>query len=167
MTHSIHRSLRSRYLNRLTLLVTCVALVAAGTAVPAWARPTQPSVEDHQITLAVALLMERRHLTGHEIDDTISERTLKSFIKDLDPLKLFFYQSDIDDFNRSKDQLDEQIKRGDIRFAYEVFARFLARVDERITFAEAELNKPHDFTKDEDMIRDPDAAHFPKTPEEA
>ncbi len=47
--------------------------------------------------------MERDHLTGQRIDDTVSERTLKSFIKDLDPLKLFFYQSDIDEFNRSKD----------------------------------------------------------------
>ncbi len=33
--------------------------------------------------------------------------------------------------------------------------------------AEAELNKPQDFTKDEDMIRDPDKALFAKTPEEA
>ncbi len=111
--------------------------------------------------------MERYHLTGQKIDDTISERTLKSFVKDLDPLKLFFYQSDIDDFNRSKDKLDDEIRRGDISFAYEIFSRFLARVDERITFAEAELNKPHDFNKDEAMIRDPDKAEFPKTPAEA
>jgi carboxyl-terminal processing protease len=167
MTHSTHRSLRTWYLQRLTLLVTCVALVAANGVAPAWGRPTQPSVADHQITVAVALLMERYHLTGQKIDDTISERTLKSFIKDLDPLKLFFYQSDIDDFMRSKDKLDDQIDRGDIRFAYEVFSRFLARVDERITMAEAELNKPHDFNKDEVMIRDPEKAEYPKTAEEA
>ena len=33
--------------------------------------------------------------------------------------------------------------------------------------AQAELGKPHDFTVDEEMIRDPEAATFAKTPEEA
>src|SRR5689334_23705292 len=135
---------------RLTLVLSLLGLVAA----PALARPTQPSTNDRQITLAVAMLMERQHLTGHKIDDQISERTLKSFIKDLDPLKLFFYQSDIDHFSESKDDLDDQIRQGDIRFAYQVFALFLARVDERITMAEAELKKQHDFSVDEEMVRD-------------
>ena len=53
--------------------------------------------------------------------------------------------------------LDDTLKHGDIRFAYDVFARFLARVDERIQMAEAELQKPQDFTIDEEMVREPDA----------
>src|SRR5262245_14740257 len=148
---------------RLTLVLGLAGLAIA----PVVARPTQPSPNDRQITLAVATLMERYHLTGHKVNDEISERTLKSFEKDLDPLKLFFYQSDIDDFARNKDNLDDQIRRGDIRFAYEIFSRFLARVDERITMAEAELKKPHDFDVDEEMIRDPDKATYPRSPEEA
>ncbi len=156
MTHATHRFTRISRLNRFTLAVTAVALLAA-SGQTLFAKPTQPNQVDRQITFAVATLMERDHLTGQRIDDTISERTLKAFIKDLDPLKLFFYQSDVDEFTRNKDKLDEQVKHGDIRFAYDVFARFLARVDERIQMAEAELQKPHDFTKDEEMIREPDA----------
>ena len=106
------------------------------------------------------MLMERDHLTGQRIDATMAERCIKSFIKDLDPLKLFFYQSDVDEFMAKRDQLAELLKRGDIRFAYDVFTRFLARVDERIALAEADLNKPHDFKVDEEMIRDPDAMKF-------
>ena len=113
------------------------------------------------------MLMERDHLTGQRIDATMAERCIKSFIKDLDPLKLFFYQSDVDEFMAKRDQLAELFKRGDIRFAYDVFTRFLARVDERIALAEADLNKPHDFKVDEEMIRDPDAMKFARTPEEA
>ncbi|MFO0788722.1 MAG: carboxy terminal-processing peptidase [Pirellulales bacterium] len=144
-----------------------LAFALAATTTAAWARPTQPSATDRAITLSVAKLMEIQHLTGHRLDDQISERCLKTFVKDLDPLKLFFYQSDIDEFNAKKDHLDEFIKRGDISFAYEVFSRFLARVDERIALAEAELNKPENFDLDEEMVRDPEAATFPKTPEEA
>src|SRR6476660_1446913 len=166
MTRSTHRFSRISQLHRFTLAVTAVALLAAGSQ-PLFAKPTQRNANDRQITFAVATLMERDHLTGQRIDDTVSQRTLKAFIKDLDPLKLFFYETDIEEFNRSKDKLDEQIKHGDIRFAYDVFARFLARVDERIRMAEAELQKPQDFSKDEEMIREPDALKFAKTPEEA
>ncbi len=162
MMQTTHRRFRS--------LVPSLALIAAGllmTTGIAWARPTQPSANDHAITIAVSQLMLRQHLTGQMLDDTISERTLKTFIKDLDPLKLFFYQSDIDEFNRNKDHLDDMLKHGDVSFAYEVFSRFLSRVDERITMAEADLNKPQNFDLDEKMVRDPDAATFAKTPEEA
>lgn len=166
MTHTTHRFTRLSRLSHITLAVAAVALFAASSQ-SLFAKPTQPNANDRQITFAVATLMERDHLTGQRIDDTVSERALKAFIKDLDPLKLFFYQTDVDEFTRNKDKLDEQIKHGDIRFAYDVFARFLARVDERIQMAEAELQKPQDFSKDEEMIREPDALKFARTPEEA
>lgn len=145
------------------LSILGVAIGAASLS----AKPTQPSPIDRQITFAVATLMERTHLSGHLLDDQISERCLDTFIKELDPLKLFFYQSDIDEFKRKNTLLDDAFKRGDIQFAYEVFARFLSRVDERVQLAHAELDKSHDFALDEEMIRDPKAAEFPKTPEEA
>jgi carboxyl-terminal processing protease len=167
MNFSTHRSERvsalSRFLRIGVLGVLGVALGAADVC----ARPTQPSATDRQITFAVATLMEKMHLSTQRLDDQISERCLETFVKELDPLKLFFYQSDIDEFKRNKTLLDDAFKRGDIRFAYDVFARFLARVDERVQVAHAALDQQHDFTVDEEMIRDPKAAEFPKTPEEA
>src|SRR5262245_2554587 len=80
------------------------------------ARPTEPSATDRQITLAVSMLMEQWHLSRGQLGDTISQRCLDTFIKELDPLKLFFYQSDIDEFTRNKDRLDDLFRRGDIRF---------------------------------------------------
>lgn len=175
MTHTTPRSSRFSRMQRIFLALGLVGLIAAGRTSYVLARPTQPSATDRGITVAVATLMEREHLTGQLIDDKISERTLKSFIKDLDPLKLFFYKSDVDEFFRSKFSLDDQIKQhGDIRFAYQVFNRFLARVDERIAIAEEELKKPQDFTKDEEMstMRETDywkngTEDFAKTPDEA
>jgi carboxyl-terminal processing protease len=154
MTKSIHR-----------LLVAALVLTSGASII--YARPTQPNAADRQITLAVSMLMERQHLTGQRLDDTISERCLKTYIKDLDPLKLFFRQSDVDEFSKNKQHLDDTIRHGDITFAYQVFSRFLSRVDECVAIAAAELNKPQDFTVNEDMIRDPDATTFSKTPEEA
>ena len=107
MNFSIPRSERvfapSRILRIGILGVLGVALGAASVT----ARPTQPSATDRQITFAVATLMERTHLTGQMLDDKISERCLDTFVKELDPLKLFFYQSDIDEFKRNKTMLDD------------------------------------------------------------
>jgi carboxyl-terminal processing protease len=144
-----------------------IGLALAARSASVSARPTEPSAADRQITLAVSMLMERSHLSGQSLDDTISQRCMETFIKELDPLKLFFYQSDVDEFMRSRNRLDDLFRRGDIRFAYDVFARFLARVDERIQLAQANLDVKHDFTIEEEMIRDPEAATFAKTPEEA
>ncbi len=130
------------------------------------ARPTRPTADDRQITLAVATLMERRHLTGLPLDDTISRRCLDSYIKELDPLKLFFMQSDIDEFMASRDRLDDMLKRGDVQFAYTVFDRFLTRVGEQVALAQKELGENHDFTVDEEIITDPDKRQFPRTQEE-
>ena len=86
------------------ILVSTVAGDLPGTRVrrPSWPSPTDPSARDRQITLAVSMLMDQQNLTGHGLDDTISQRCLDTFIKELDPLKLFFYQSDVDEFMKNK-----------------------------------------------------------------
>ena len=71
MTQWTHRRL-GLLLPRIAMLVA--GLTAASGAGLLFARPTQPSANDRQITLAVAMLMERQHLTGHRLDDQISER---------------------------------------------------------------------------------------------
>ena len=153
-------------IRRLCLVAAVLSggLILGSTAV---GRPTKPSWEDRQITVAVVTSMERRHLTGQRLDDTISRRCLETFLKELDPLKLFFLQSDIDEFMQSRDKLDDAFKKnGDVQFAYTVFDRFLTRIDEQVAIAQTELGKTHDFTIDEEIVTDPDVRQYPKSPEE-
>lgn len=146
-------------------ILTTLAL--AITVSPLLARPTEPSATDRQIALAVSLLMEKQHIAQKRIDDQASERCLESLLKTLDPLKLYFFQSDIDEFAVEKFNLDEQIRGGNIKMAYSIFNRFLERVDERIGTALEQVQVDHDFTLDEKMIRDGDAAKYANTPSEA
>jgi len=149
----------------LVALLTVAALLLP--SVESQARPKGQNRTARSITLAVRMLMERSHLSQREIDDVISERALETLLKNLDPWKLYFYQSDVDEFMQNRHALDDMIRKGDINFAYTVFSRFLARVDERVATAIAQVDAPHDFTLDEEMIRDRDATTYPKTPEEA
>ena len=149
----------------LVALLTLAALVLP--AAESQARPKGQNLTGRKIAVAVRYLMEQKHLSQREIDDVISERALESLLKNLDPWKLYFYQSDVNEFMQNRHALDDMIKKGDVTFAYTVFSRFLARVDERVATAIAQVDAPHDFTIDEEMIRDRDATTYPKTPEEA
>ncbi|MEM9280907.1 MAG: carboxy terminal-processing peptidase [Verrucomicrobiota bacterium] len=70
---------------------------------------------------AVALL-EGNHVLKHKVDDQFSARFLETFLGVLDPTKEFFTQSDIERFeSRYADSLDDKMKAGEIKPAYEIF----------------------------------------------
>ena len=138
-----------------------LAVFAAGSFAPvAWARPNAPDGDDHRIAILVSAWMDKFHLSEIHVNDEVSSRTLDKFIDTLDPVKLFFYQSDVDEFSKEKFQIDDYVKKGDVRLAKRIFDRFLQRVQERILVAQQQVDVEHDFKIDEDMIRDPEKMSF-------
>jgi carboxyl-terminal processing protease len=131
------------------------------------ADPVKPTDDDHNVTMAVVQLLRTQHMSKHALDNEISHRFLDRYLKMLDPMKLYFMQSEVDAFKARQDELDDQVRRGDIGFAYLVFKTFLHRLDERVKLADELLKVDHDFTVDEEMVTDPDAAHYAKTEAEA
>ena len=120
------------------------------------AAAAKPGPNDRQITLAVRSYLEREHFTRRPIDDEIARRWFGIFLEALDPMKVYFLQSDVDAFMQRRDSLDDLVKRGDVSFAYEVYKRFLERVDARLPLIERLLSTPQDFTKQESIIIDRD-----------
>ncbi len=128
---------------------------------------TGPTANDRTVTRLVSMMMKREHLTKHPLDDEISRRGLDLFLKSLDGRKLYFYQSDIDEFHQKRSDLDDMVSGGDVSFAYTVFNRLLKRVDERVATVNQLLKGEFDFTPDDVLVADPDKLTYPKTPEEA
>ena len=122
-----------------------------------------PGPNDRQITLAVKSYLEREHFLRKPIDDAIASRWFDTFLAALDPLKIYFLQSDIDSFAEKKTSLDDLVRRGDVNFAYEVYDRFLERVDERIPIVEALLKQKLNFNQKESIVIDRDTAVWAKT----
>lgn len=156
-----------------SLLALLLSAVLGSSSSQAQA-PTAPAVaakkreiSDRQICKAVTHLLNREHLTRHPLDDEISQRALKLFVKQLDPLKLYFYQADIEEFHRQANQLDDLTKIGDMSFANMVFGRLVQRVDERLRMIEEILTQPVDFTLNETMVKDPEKLEYAATPAEA
>jgi carboxyl-terminal processing protease len=149
------------------LALLAVASVSATLLAPlAVAKPTDPTRADRRIAVMVSALMDRRHLSEMHVNDEISHRTLDMFLKNMDRMKLFFLQSDVDEFMAERDSIDDYVKAGDVRIAKKVFDRFLQRVSERVAVAQKLVDEKHDFNVDENMDRDPDKIEWAKTIDE-
>jgi carboxyl-terminal processing protease len=140
----------------LAILLVGVGLIVQGVR----ADLTAPGANDRYVTRAVTMLMGREHLTRHDLDDEISSRAMTAFLKALDPMKMYFNQSDIDVFEKSRHLLDDRTKKGDVGFAYEVYDVYLKRVDERARMVTEILAEPQDFTIQEEMVSDAKATKY-------
>ncbi len=159
-------STRLRRRSTVFTLALCGGIVASvWSLVPADLVAPRPN--DRHVTNVVMTLLRHEHLSRHPLDDEISERGLESFLQTLDPMKMYFYESDAVEFQKHRDELDDMLKEKDISLAYVVFQRFLARVDERVELIDELLKQEFDFTLDEAMITDPDEAHYPRDQQEA
>lgn len=147
-------------------LLAALALLAA-TATMCVAELKGPSLTDRQVTLAITSLMRKAHLTRQRLDDQMSQRWFDSYLKSLDPMKVYFYQSDVDTFRRQATELDNMANRGDISFAYTVFNTYLQRVEERSKLAEQLLKENFDFSVDEEMTSSIKVATYPRSAAEA
>jgi len=146
------------------------AIVVVGIAIGlARAELTGPKDHEKIISYSVARLMHQKHLSGRLVDDELSKRCMDSFLKSLDPMKVYFNQSDIDEFRKQETKLDDQAREngGNVAFAYQAFERFLKRIDQRLKYVDEWLAAEHDFEVDEEMITDRDARTYAKTDDEA
>ena len=152
------------------LILTAMLSAARGEEPPrpaAAGQTLKPGQNDRPIALAVRSYLEREHYLGRPIDDEVARKWFKSFLEALDPMKVYFMQSDVDGFMQKRESLDDLVKRGDVSFAYEVLARFLQRVDSRLPMIERLIQGPQDFTAQESIVTDRDATSWAKTEADA
>jgi carboxyl-terminal processing protease len=126
-----------------------------------------PTRNERSVAKVVARMMKDEHLSGRGLDETISSRAFDQYIKTLDPMKLYFMQSDIDDFEPWRNKIGEQLNEGEYTIAMDIFKRYLQRVDERTELALELVEANHDFSIEEDMANDPDLMSFAKDDAEA
>lgn len=133
--------------------------VAAETA--AW-KVTGPTEAGRKTALAFARMLPQHHLSRHPIDDEIASRTLRLFVRSLDPQRIYFNQPDIDSFRDKADTFDDRLKKGDLTFAYQIFQTFRQRVEARRQLSDVLFDGDHDFTIDEEWVSVDDSDAFPE-----
>lgn len=99
----------------------------------------------------ITYVLERGHYQPKDIDDDFSVNVFEGFLDILDPTKRYFLESDIQEFEKYKFQLDDQIKNTDITFFDMVYQRLLERMEDAKEIYKEVLDIPFDYSLDESI----------------
>lgn len=149
----MHRSLLK------PLFITAFSLLIPITA-NALSTPLKSEPVHKQTLLEITESLKLGHYNRIKLNDTLSSQIFDQYLKDLDPSRSYFYQSDIDDFEKYRLSIDDNIKKGDLNDAYFIFNRFQKRIEDRLKFTikELEEGKEFDFSIDESLDTDRESA---------
>ena len=107
------------------------------------------SDKDNLIIQIITYVLDEAHYLDKEINDEFSEKVFITFIDNLDPLKRYFYDSDIKEFSEYKYLIDDAFKNPNLDFFELVYKRYSKRMIESEKIFNQILSKPLDFSKDE------------------
>src|SRR6185503_18960811 len=115
-----------------------------------YAVPT-PGADDGRIAFWTAYLLQNYHYSHQRFDDNVSSQFLDRYVESLDPQHLHFLQSDLAEFEKYRSNLDDLTfnprRTADTRPAFEIFTRFMDRMQQRVDYAD-ELLKNEKFRFD-------------------
>jgi carboxyl-terminal processing protease len=136
-------------------LVLAAALGLACTLSLAQPRPVAlselfPTQGQAKTAIVINKVLERYHYRKLSLDDAFAKEVLDSYLEALDPNRSFFVARDVGRFEAGARRLDDDLRRGELAAAYDIFRVYRMRVDERVADALALLDKGFDFGRTED-----------------
>jgi carboxyl-terminal processing protease len=124
-----------------------------------------PDAHQGRVARMLALNMPLRHLSRESLDDHISTNALEIFLGALDGERTYFLASDIADFQTVRQDLDDQLKAGDVAIAYKIYNVFKTRVANRVAYVKELLDQGFDLSQDETYAWKRKDAEWPKDEE--
>ncbi|EMQ95577.1 Tail-specific protease precursor [Xanthomarina gelatinilytica] len=110
--------------------------------------------KDKLLIQVITYVLQRGHFDPKEINDDFSAEVFADYLDQLDPLKRYFYKSDIEEFEAFKFQLDDQLKEYDISFFNLTHDRLVQRIEESKAIYKEVLDTPFDYSIDEEFNSD-------------
>ena len=114
----------------------------------------------------ITYVLERGHYEPKSINDNFSAGVYEGFIDILDPTKRYFLASDLREFEKYKYQIDDEIKNTDITFFNLVHSRLETRMAEAKVIYSDLLDKPFNYSLQEEIDIDYKNAEFARNKKE-
>lgn len=157
---------------KLFLLTVFIGLPFFSPAKSTAPAPLLPGPNDGNVAYITARLLEEFHYSQHPFDTGISGKFYDGYLNSFDPQHLFFLQSDIDGFSHYRTNLDVLTLgshgEADVTPAFEIFARFMQRLQQRDAYANDLLKRgDFKFDTDEKIVIDRKNSPYPKSLDEA
>lgn len=131
--------------SRILPAAALLLLSSAAFALPE--KPTtniSPTASQSITTIDILDKLQKRHYRELQIDNAVSQQFLKDYLESLDPAHLYFYSSDIEQFNKNSLKHDDFLKKGNLKPGFEIYELYRARVDARLEWV---LKRLEDKTK--------------------
>jgi carboxyl-terminal processing protease len=132
---------------------TLGAILLAGIAAAAVTnRPERVLAADEahsRVARELASMLPRMHLSRVPVDDRIAQSALDLYLNSLDFDHVFFLASDVTGFRQQAAELDDQLKRGELQVAFDIFKVFKQRVQDRVAYTEKLLTGSFDLKTSE------------------
>lgn len=122
-----------------------------------------PKSKYTKIVRTVGVLLEQGHYSPKKIDDDFSKKVLKKFITGMDNDRNIFLQSDVDDFQKFSNKIDDEIHGSELVSFFTINDIYLKRLNETAGLYTDILARPFDFTKEESVLLDREKLSNPKT----
>jgi carboxyl-terminal processing protease len=138
-------------------LLFSFSLLASDTTKVEFAK-LEPEPQHLKVAPLIVKYLTNFHYQKRTVDDSLSAETLDRYIDKLDPIRVYFYESDIEGFQSYRYRLDDYLVIGHVEPAYEIFEVYQQRMAERLMYTFERLEIPFDYTKDEYLKIDRDEA---------
>ncbi|WP_295454467.1 carboxy terminal-processing peptidase [uncultured Thiodictyon sp.] len=153
---------------RLPLFLTAVALCFSAWV--AGASPRQVSLSElfptqaqAKTAIVINKVLERYHYRKVTFDDAFARAVLDNYLEALDPNRSFFLARDVERFEGGARRLNDNLRRGELDSAFDIFRVYRMRVDERVAYALKLVGGKFDFTANESYAFDRSKAPWAKT----
>jgi carboxyl-terminal processing protease len=126
----------------------------------------KPTVTQQKVESLVAQILSMYHYRKVPLNDSLSSKIFDKYFSEIDFGHYYFTASDVNGFEKYRYQLDNQLERGDLSAAYEIFNIYLKRFKARNAAVATLLDKPFDFSVDESYDVDREKALWAKDDKE-
>lgn len=106
-----------------------------GLNIQKYYKPLAPEKIHASTSINILKNLEHKHFKDLDINDSFSRSLLDKYLEDLDSSRVYLLQTDIRAFEAYRTQLDNALKKGDLRPAFEIFNRYQQRMIERLIFS--------------------------------
>ncbi len=110
--------------------------------------------KDKLLIQLITYVLEQGHFDPKSIDDEFSKNVFESYLNQLDPYKRYFYESDIKEFSKYQNEIDNQIKDYDLSFFNLTHTRLLERIEETKALYQEVLSQPFNYDLEETFSSD-------------
>jgi carboxyl-terminal processing protease len=132
------------------------------TPAPSTFKPVKPTDIETEAAQLSARFLTRFHYDAKPLDDAMSRKIFKAYLKALDGNRMFFTQANVDKFAPLKTKLDDAIWNRDLAGPFAIFNQYIENAITQFKYARGLLKDKFNFDGEGTLKLDRSKAPWPK-----